>query len=163
MSANYGAGTMQAFGELGYTIETGMARFEPFASVAHMRLKADAFTEAGGAGALSGASQTSDVTFTTLGLRAEHQFTAGTMDGVLHGMVGWRHAMGDVSPQSTQRFSTGDPFTISGAPVARDSAVIEAGLDLNLGAEASLDLSYTGQVSGQAVEQGFKANLSVRF
>ncbi|HTN61180.1 MAG TPA: autotransporter domain-containing protein, partial [Devosia sp.] len=75
MSANYGAGTMQAFGELGYTIETGMARFEPFASLAHMRLRTDGFTETGGAGVLSGASQTSDVTFTTLGLRAEHQFT----------------------------------------------------------------------------------------
>ncbi len=48
-------------------------------------------------------------------------------------------------------------------PIARDSAVLEAGLDLNLNPDATLGLSYTGQFAAGARDNGFKANLAVRF
>ena len=45
------------------------------------------------------------------------------------GMIGWRHAFGDIVPSSAMHFAGGDVFSIGGAPIARDAAVVEAGLD----------------------------------
>ncbi|WP_280822663.1 autotransporter outer membrane beta-barrel domain-containing protein [Pseudaminobacter soli (ex Li et al. 2025)] len=163
LAVGYHAGTLQAFGEVGYGIETGAARFEPFANLAHVRLHTNGFTENGGVAALSGCSDTTDTTFTTLGLHAEHKLGFGTVDATLRGVLGWRHAFGDTTPTATQAFSAGDAFTIAGVPIAKDSAVIEAGLDLKLTPEASFGLSYIGQFASGARENGFKANLAVRF
>src|SRR5690606_11507332 len=112
---------------------------------------------------LSGRSGTTDVTFTTLGLRGEHVVTLGRTEATLRGMLGWRHAFGDVTPESTHAFSAGAPFTIAGAPIARNSAVIEAGLDLNFTPDATFGLSYTGQIASEAEDHGIKADLNVRF
>lgn len=163
LSANYNVGTLQAFGELGYGIEMGSTRFEPFANLASVNLHNGSFAEQGGAVALSGASSATGVTFTTLGLRAEHALTLGTIDATLRGMVGWRHAFGDATPKSELAFSVGDAFTIAGTPMARDSAVVEAGLDMKLTPGATFGLSYIGQLSGVAQDHGFKANLNVGF
>ncbi|WP_266076981.1 autotransporter domain-containing protein [Brucella intermedia] len=164
LSAGYSAGTFQAFGEFGYGIDTGTsARFEPFINLAHVSLHSNGFTEQGGAAALAATSSTTNVTFATLGFRGEHNLALGAVDATLHGMIGWRHAFGDITPQSTHAFSTGDTFTIAGVPIARNSAVVEAGLDLNLTPKATFGVSYTGQLAADAYDHGFKANLNVRF
>ena len=163
LSASYNAGTFQAFGELGYGIDRGDSRFEPFANIAYVNLRNDGFTEQGGTAALSGSRSTTGVTFTTLGLRAEHNLALGTMDATLRGMIGWRHAFGDTTPTATHAFTIGDAFTAAGVPIARNSAVVELGLDLNLSPTATFGLSYTGQLATDAQDHGFKANLNVRF
>ncbi|WCR02154.1 autotransporter domain-containing protein [Paracoccus saliphilus] len=48
VSADYDASSLQAFGELGYRIETATVSYEPFVGLAHLRLKTDGFTERGG-------------------------------------------------------------------------------------------------------------------
>jgi len=163
LSADYNAGTFQAFGELGYGIEMGNTRLEPFVNLAHVSVHSNGFTENGGAAALSAEGGNTHVTFTTLGVRGEHETTFGTVDATLHGMVGWRHAFGDTTPQSTHGLAAGDAFTVAGVPIAQDAAVLEAGLDLDLTPKATFGLSYTGQIASDAHDQGFKANLSVSF
>ncbi|WP_268968722.1 autotransporter outer membrane beta-barrel domain-containing protein [Tritonibacter mobilis] len=164
LSAGYSAGTVQAFGELGYGFDMGNgARYEPFANLAHVSLRTNGFSETGGNAALTGQHVSSDVTFTTLGLRGEYAVTLGAMDATFNGMLGWRHAFGDTTPTSVHAFSESDAFSIAGAPIARNSAVIEAGLDLDLTSDATLGLSYTGQIAAGAQDHGFKANLNVRF
>lgn len=164
LSGDYGAGTFQAFGELAYGVELDAGtRLEPFANLAHVSLHTDSFAEQGGAAALRGEDGSTDVTFTTLGLRGEHHLTLGTMDATLKGTLGWRHAFGDVTPKSSHAFSAGNAFTIAGAPIARNSAIIEAGLDLNLSPQIAFGLSYQSQIASDASDHGFKANLSVRF
>ncbi|WP_348648292.1 autotransporter domain-containing protein [Rhizobium sp. ARZ01] len=73
------------------------------------------------------------------------------------------HAFGDTTPTASQAFSAGDVFTIAGVPIAKNNAVIEAGLDLSLTPDATFGLSYTGQFAADARDSGFKANLAVRF
>jgi len=164
LTGDYHAGSFQAFGELGYGIDLATGTYlEPFVNVAHVNVHRGGFSEDGGAGTLSISDGSTDVTFTTLGLRAEQDLTLGTVDASLRGMIGWRHAFGDVAPQSTQAFSAGDAFTVAGAPIAQDSAIIEAGLDLNPTPESTLGLSYAGQLSADAQDHGLKANLSVKF
>lgn len=161
--AGYHAGTLQVFGELGYGINAGAVRFEPFASLAHVRLRTDGFSERGGAAALSGRSENTDVTFSTLGLRAEYRLSASATKATLRAALGWRHAFGDTTPVARQGFSAGDAFAMAGVPIAKDSAIVEAGVDLSLTSNATFGFSYSGQLAGSSRDHGVKANLAIRF
>ena len=163
LSADYDAGTFQAFSEVGYEIGTAAAAVEPFAGIAYVNLHADAFTEEGGAAALSARSATTETTFSTLGVRASTVFTLGTVQATARGMLGWRHAYGNATPLATQAFSSGDPFTVAGVPIARDAAILEAGLDLATSHDASFGLSYSGQVASDARQHGLQAHFAIKF
>ena len=162
--ADYRADAFQAFGEVAYGLSAGDgARLEPFASVAHVRLQSDGFSEIGGDAALTAKNADANVTFTTLGLRAEQTFDLGEAKASLRGTAGWRRAFGDTSPQSVHAFSAGDAFTITGAPIARDSALLEGGLDLAFSPAKTLSLGYSGQVSDDAQDHAFTASFTVKF
>ncbi|NKX17230.1 autotransporter domain-containing protein [Ochrobactrum pseudogrignonense] len=96
--ADYDASTLQLFGELGYRIDTDLAVFEPFANLAYVNLHTDGFSETGGAAALSAGSNSTQTTFTTIGLRSSSTFTLNHLTANVNGMVGWRHAYGDLDP-----------------------------------------------------------------
>ena len=85
------------------------------------------------------------------------------MTATARGMLGWRHAFGDVTPLSSFAFAGSDSFTIAGAPIARDAMLVEAGFDVPLSSNATLGVSYAGQFSADAHDNGFKANLGVKF
>lgn len=162
LSDDYRAGTFQAFGELGYRIDTATASFEPFASLAHVRLRTAGFSETGGAAGLHGASQRDETSFTMLGLRASTKLEFGGMKATAHGAVGWRHAF-DAVPSASHGFSGGDVFTVAGTPIARDAAVLEAGLDLDMTQATTLGLSYRGQLASGARNHGFNAAFRASF
>ena len=54
-------------------------------------------------------------------------------------------------------------FTVGGAPIARDAAVIEAGLDFALTSAATLGVTYGGQFGSGVSDQSVKANFNVKF
>lgn len=163
LSASYDAGALQAFGEIGYGIETEMALFEPFANLVHVNLATDGFTETGGSAALTSAKASSDVTFTTLGVRVNRAVNLGGTSATLKGMLGWEHGLGDTTPQSTLAFAGGKGFTISGTPIASDAAVFDAGFDVALSETATLGLSYNGQLSRDTSRHGVDGKFNVRF
>lgn len=163
LRGGYRAGTFQAFGELGYRVDVGSAAFEPFAHLAHVSFAAGGVEERGGATALHAGSQSTGVTFTTLGLRAATGLAFGSMNLTVRGTLGWRHAFGAVIPLATQSFSAGQAFTVAGSPIARNAVVAEAGLDLALSPAATLGLSYSGQIAADARQHGFKASFGMRF
>ncbi|WP_347879838.1 autotransporter outer membrane beta-barrel domain-containing protein [Tianweitania aestuarii] len=81
-------------GELGYRFDMKSVAFEPFVNLAHVKVDTDAFTENGGAAALTTEGFSTDTTFTTVGLRAETDFgLAGSLTKAT-GMVDWRPAFG---------------------------------------------------------------------
>src|SRR5690606_41727809 len=108
-------------------------------------------------------SEDSDLAFGTLGLRAATGFRIAGMAAALHAAPGWRHAFGEVAQESTLAFAGGDPFTVTGVPLARDAAVLDAGLALAIAPNASLGLSYRGQVGAGVRDHGLDASLQVRF
>ncbi len=163
LSADYDAGTAQIFGELAYKADAGQFKFEPFANLAYVSVHTDGFSETGGDAALTSAGTTTDTTFTTLGLRGSSDFALGGMTATARGMLGWRHAFGDTTPLSTFAFAGGEAFSIAGVPIARDSAVVEAGLDLKMSANATLGLSYSGHFGDGSVDNGAKVDLAVKF
>ncbi len=164
LRGDYNAGTAQVFGELAYGFNFGATRFEPFANLAYVNLHTGGFRETGGAAALSSGSSSTDTTFTTLGLRGSTSFDLNGTSVSAKGMVGWRHAFDDVTPTSTHPFvGGGNAFTVAGVPVARDAAVIEAGLDFALTPSAVIGVTYGGQFGSGIVDQSFKASFSAKF
>jgi len=123
----------------------------------------DGFTEKGGAAALSVRGDSDDMTFTTLGLRLATDFDLGTAKATARGLIGWRHAYGDVTPAVVQAFSGSDAFSVAGAPIARDSALIEAGVDFAITPAATLGIAYQGQIASTARDHGVRADLAIRF
>ena len=163
LSSDYDAGTFQAFGELGYRIDTAFAAFEPFANLAYVSLHTDGFTEDGGAAALAGSSSTTDTSFTTLGLRASKTVLIGNAETTLRGALSWRHAFGDVTPLATQAFAGSEAFTGAGTPIAEDAALIEAGFDVLVSDSTTLGVAYSGQFGDGVTQNGFNATLKVTF
>ncbi|MDA5194319.1 autotransporter domain-containing protein [Govanella unica] len=163
LKGKYAAGTVQAFGELGSRIDLSDVAFEPFVNLAYISLHTDGFAEQGGAAALHSNQQGIEKTFSTLGLRASTNVDLGDTNLIARGTLGWRHSFGDSTPLATHAFSTNDSFTVAGAPITRNAAVVEAGLDLNLSSTVTLGLSYQGQIASDAEQHGFKVNFSVKY
>ncbi|MFC2255122.1 autotransporter domain-containing protein [Labrys portucalensis] len=163
-SADYTAKSVQVFGEASYRIDTAYAALEPFAGAAYTRLKTSGFTETGGITALSSHGDTTELTTTTLGLRASRSFALGeTTTLTARAMAGWQHAFGDTTPTASLAFAGGSFFSTQGLSVAEDIALIEAGFDVNLGKATSLGISYNGQFASKAHDNAVKADLTVRF
>ncbi|POR50394.1 autotransporter outer membrane beta-barrel domain-containing protein [Bosea psychrotolerans] len=161
--ASYNAATAQAFGEVGYRLELGRAALEPFAGLAYVDLHSDGFSETGATAALTSQGGDTRVGYSTLGLRSSTQFDLQGMAMTLRGGLAWRHAFGDVDPKATLAFAGSSAFTIAGLPIARDAAMAEAGLDLAIGRNATLGVSYAGQLAEDAQDHSFKGVLAVRF
>uniref|UniRef100_UPI003BA84B07 autotransporter outer membrane beta-barrel domain-containing protein n=1 Tax=Stappia sp. TaxID=1870903 RepID=UPI003BA84B07 len=162
LTASYTAGTFQAFGEAGYTMRLATATFEPFAALAHVAGTREAFAESGGATALFSTGQRMDTTFSTLGMRARHSMSLGDMQATLEASAGWQHAFGQVVPLARNAFSGGSAFTVAGAPLARDTALLDAGLTVSRG-DATLSLSYSGRIAAESNDHGLRGRVSVRF
>jgi outer membrane autotransporter protein len=167
-SSRYHAGTAQVFGDLGYRIDAGHTAvgalaFEPFANLAYVNLSTGGFSETGAA-ALTGRSDSTGVTFSTLGLRASTDFRLNGMAATARGSLGWRHAYGDVTPTSLLAFAGGgSSFSIQGVAIAKDSAVVDAGFDVVVARNVSVGFAYVGQAASHAQDHDFKANLNWKF
>lgn len=122
LTADYSGGTAQIFGEIGYNIPYQSVALEPFANLAYANLHLDGFTETGGSAALASTSSYTDVTSSTVGLRASPPLSFGSAHVTLRGMAGWRHAYGDVRPLLHFAFTGTDTFEISALPIARRRA-----------------------------------------
>jgi outer membrane autotransporter protein len=102
----------------------------------------------------------------TLGLRAERDFTLSPGGSALSldGALGWRHAFGDTTPQSTARFAGGgQAFTVAGTPLDEDTLLVETGLAYDLSEATTLSLGYRGEFGDSAQDNAVNAKLVIRF
>jgi outer membrane autotransporter protein len=164
LSARYGAHSIQASGELSYNVNMGnAARLEPFANLTHVRIATDGYSETGGAAALTNAASVTNTTFTTLGIRAPQKFAVGTVLATVNAMVGWEHAMGDLTPQNTASFAGGSSFTVSGTAAPADAALVSTGLDLNINDATTIGITYDGRFAKGTYTNGVTAKVKVLF
>lgn len=164
-SARYGADEEQVFGEIGYGMIIGRVAAEPFAGLAYVHLHAGSFMEAGGIAALNGFGDSENVGYTTLGARLASAYVLqnGTVL-IPRASLAWQHAFDDVNPAAALAFqSTGVPFGIVGLPIARDEAVVEAGLDVRVNARATIGISYLGQLASTGQDHSVRGNFTWKF
>ncbi|WP_322883871.1 autotransporter domain-containing protein [Microvirga lotononidis] len=161
--ASYDGWTAQAFGEVGYRMGLGPVQLEPFVGASVLRLHTDAFQEEGGPAALTGSARDQDLATTTLGVRAEARLS-DTVPLIVRGLIGWRHAYGDVEPEALLAFSGGaSAFAVAGTPIDRNALVAEAGLDWQITPDMTLGAAYVGQIGERAQEHALKGNFIWRF
>ncbi|RZI96252.1 MAG: autotransporter outer membrane beta-barrel domain-containing protein, partial [Variovorax sp.] len=163
LTANYHGNTVQAFGELGWRLDTGPVALEPFANLAYVSLRTDSFAEGGGVAALLGHVGRTENTFSTIGLRASTAFDLGGTQATLRGMVGWRHAFDDTSTLAALAMNGAARFQVAGVPIAGDAAVVEAGVDFTLQRDLTVGVGYAGQAGNGVKNHGVKANLLWKF
>jgi len=164
LEADYLATTAQLFGEAGYVVETDLVRLEPYAGAAVIHRYIEEFSENGGDAALTADSRSEVTGATTLGLRAEQQMALqDDMALTVRGSAGWEHNIGDLSEVSTFRFSGGDAFSVSAAPVDRNVLQTGAGIALTLSSNAYLDLGYDGQFGANSDEHSATARFTLTF
>ena len=160
LRASYDGTTAQAYIDIAYRIEQDMGGITPFATLAYVDQRIDAFAETGGVAALSGLSTSTSTTFTTIGARFETQSENRTK---YHATIGWRHAFDDVNPVSAVSFAGGNNFTITGMPIDEDAAIIEAGMSFEVDEQSHMNLTYKGQFADNARDQSFNAVFVMKF
>ena len=164
--ANYDAHTGQVFGEFGYGFAFGNVAVEPFAGAAWVRVKTDAAAERGGLAALNIGGTTFETGYATLGIRAASIVPlAAGMVLIPRATLAWQHAFDTVTPGNVLALQTAPafPFAISGVPIARDALLAEAGLDLAIGRNATIGVSYTGQIASNVQDPAAKGKFSWKF
>lgn len=160
LKSSYDASTTQIFGEIGQKMDMGGLALEPFAGLAYVNVDTKDLRENGGAAALHSGGGSTDSTFSTLGVRASTSLSASTR---LRGTLGWRHAFGDKTPASTNAFATGQSFTVAGVPLAKNVAVVEAGVETQLQSNLTLGANYAGQFGNGLKDHGLKVTLGWKF
>lgn len=162
---SYDGSTANVFVEAAYAVEAASIAFEPFAQMAWSWIDTDSFVETNAPVlGLSSSGLSYDVPYSTLGLRLATSFAVGEGTVTPHATLAWRHAYGDLSPEVAMSFaSTGGAFTVAGAPIAEDSFVLGAGIDLNIGQNLSLNVGYEGQFASEVDTNAVKGGFTYRF
>ena len=81
-----------------------------------------------------------------------------------HISAAWQHAFDDVTPGAALAFATtGIGFSVTGVPLAEDSALIDAGLDLALGPNTTAGVSYSGQFGDGVRDNAVKGRFAWLF
>jgi outer membrane autotransporter protein len=164
--ADYDGSTAQVFGEIGYGTRVGNLAVEPFAGLAWVSVRTDGFTETAlGPAGLAGADNRHSVGYSTVGLRAATAipFWNGTVL-VPRAAAAWQHAFSNVTPDAALAFlSTGASFTISGVPIARDTALVEAGFDLAISRNTTIGAAYVGQLGDRVRDHAVKGKAVWQF
>jgi subtilase-type serine protease len=95
----------------------------------------DGFTETGGVAALSGADASSNIGYSSLGVRLASDLILS--DGSVmtpHMSLAWQHAFGDMTPAVALAFAgiAGSDFTVTGVPLASDELLLDLGAELRV-------------------------------
>ncbi|MEH6663669.1 MAG: autotransporter domain-containing protein [Brevundimonas sp.] len=160
LAADYDASLFQAFVEVGRRSPVSGGHVEPFASLTGLWVETDAFAETGGSAALSVEARDEDLLMSTLGLRYE---TSRVGAFSVRGLVGWRHAWGDLDPAGVHAFDGGAAFTVLGASQSDDAAIANLAAGWRLAPDVWLDLALDTVVGADGSEHAITAGLKVVF
>ncbi|MEM7398894.1 MAG: autotransporter domain-containing protein, partial [Pseudomonadota bacterium] len=163
--ADYDADTGQLFGEIAYPAQAMGIELEPFGGFAYVSVETGGFRERGGPEAsLRSSGFDQDVGYTTVGLRAAKTIQWGGMEVTPRIEAAWLHAFDDITPEASLAFaSTGIGFTVDGVPLAEDSALLDAGLDLAVSDRLSAGVSYSGQFADSVSDNAVKGRFTWLF
>lgn len=153
------------FAEAGYTFAFSGLALEPFAGIGWTSVNLGSFIENNAPIAgLASTGSSFDTAYSTLGLRVATSFATSGIVVTPHASAGWRHAFGDVTPQTVLSFiNTGTAFGIDGLAIAEDSIVGSVGIDFAFATGATFSLGYEGMAGDGTSYNAGKATLAVKF
>ena len=71
--------------------------------------------------------------------------------------------MGDVKPRQDLAFDGGSTFSVSGAPIAQNAAVLGLGAEIAIARNTTAGVAYDAQFGGGNRQQSGMFKLAVRF
>ncbi|MEO1193919.1 MAG: autotransporter domain-containing protein [Pseudomonadota bacterium] len=164
LSSDYDARSLQIFGEVGYGMAFDSLSVEPFAGLTYVNLETDSFTESGGAAALQGEAESRSLGFSSLGLRVGSAWPLWQGQLLADASLAWQRTIGDRVPTSSLAFTAGgNPFSVQGAALARDSALVGFDLGYRAGEQVTLGIAYAGNLAGSARSNAVTGQLTVQF
>lgn len=163
LKGDYDASTSQIFAEGSWRFDFDQTHVEPYANLAYVNTRTDGFAETGGAAVLSSSSRHYEQVYSTVGLRVGHDFMLEDMTGKVTAGIGWRHAFGDMTPDTDLSFASGGSFTVASTGPARDAALLDLSFGFDLTEKASLSLGYNAVLGERIADQGATARLGIRF
>ena len=162
LKADYSAHTAQLFAEVGYAMgQYDKQGFEPFVGITLGEQRTNSFKESGGFAALSSESSRDTLASTTLGVRAHSDFVVAGKDTRVRASLGVRHAWGKLSQNRTMAFEGSSSFTVAGAPLARNTALVGLQAEMALSRYSALVLGYNGEYGSGSRDQS--ASVKVRW
>lgn len=161
LQANADADTTQVFVDASRVFDLGDVQLIPFANIARVKVRGDAFDETGGAAALHVDAGDVARTLASVGLHGEWR----TSDSArLWASVGWMHASGDDAAVAQQGFvASATPFTVAGPILADNTAQLDVGMRWQPGARTTLEAAYNGRFGDGLRDQGARVSLRWAF
>lgn len=160
------ARTTQVFGELGYRLQaSAVTQIEPFGRLAYLHFDSDGHQERGSDAALRVHASKNDVMFSMLGLNLASQFWLLAERALtVKAQLAWQHKLSGQTPNAALSFvAGGESFTVRGASIANDAAVVNASVALPLGKHGSATLGYAGLIASRFGDHAVTGNLAWRF
>jgi autotransporter-associated beta strand protein len=147
----------------GYDWKIGGLTVGPVASYQYTNVRMDGFTETGAFAPLAVNGQTVESSRTALGIRAYYETQVRGVNIRPEAKLAWQHEFGDSTYSITSSFATlgGNPFTVTGANIGRDSLLIGAGFSILWTPRFATYVYYDGEVcrtnySSHSVSGGFR-------
>ncbi|NDY83282.1 autotransporter domain-containing protein [Orrella sp. NBD-18] len=164
VSGNTNSNSTQLFVETDISYSIGATNFRPFIGLTQLWMRSNAFSEAQtNFVRLNANASQNNVTFSTVGLRADRTFETKTNQISINGMLGWRNASGAVSPSTTMQLDFSNPYSVAGAPIAKNALVLELSIGAEVAQNTTVNLSYGGQFGSGAQSNTLQAGLVYRF
>ena len=162
-SASLDSNATQVFAELGMPLREGATTWQPFINASQNWLRTGNFQESGSEAALRGSSSDQSAGFGTLGLRAAHTWQTQDTAWQVDAMAGWQRGWGDLAPTSTLQFDTGNPFTVTAAPLTQNALALELSIGASLDASSRVSLTYAGTFGSGTSAQMVQAQINWQF
>jgi outer membrane autotransporter protein len=152
---------------IGYDDKMAHAVVSPFLGLAYDRLMLGSFTE-NGAGSLdlALAGQTAESLRSTLGVKVSHRYNVPDwFDLTPYASVGWQHELVNQSRALAAQLADGGTgtFTVKTADVARDAALLGAGVNLDWTPGFSTRLAYESTLRTDFSAMTFSGSMRWRF
>lgn len=165
LKSAYTSHTAQIFGELDYDLSLTAMMLKPFMNAAYVYSDTGRWQEHGGAAALMGDNDF-DVFYTSLGIKqAMHLLKTNSKVISESATLAWRHAFGNTAPVSRFQFVAGGiPLGIQGAPIAENSLLVDAGINMDVAPKnLTLRLAYIGQFADKVQDHGATGTVRWKF
>lgn len=147
----------------GYDIHSGNWTFGVMASVAYTKVYLDGFTETGSLSPLAYEDQSQESLRSNLGAKLSYSAMMGGMKVTPQVRVSWQHEFLDSTQSINSRFVPGNSpiFTVNGPEIGEDSALVSAGVSVQVTPALSVYAYYDGQLgranySSNSVTVGLK-------
>jgi outer membrane autotransporter protein len=132
----------------GYDLHKGNWTFGVMASVAYTKLTLNSFTETGSLSPLRYPEQSQESLRTNLGAKIAYTADVNGIKVTPQVRLSWQHEYLDSTQAMNSQFATGNSrtFTVSGPEIGRDSALISAGVNVQVSPTVNVYAYYDGQL-----------------